>query len=338
MCTGIRFTDRYGNMFFGRNLDWSTSYGEQVVVTPREYLRKWAFGPKGEAAFDVRSAEYVGEPNDHAIIGMGIVAENIPLYFDCANEAGLAVAGLNFPGYAQYEESSVADKVNVAAYEFPLWVASKFDSVDQVEAALPNVAIVAKPVNEKYPVSMLHWLIGDGSRSIVVEYAADGMHVHRNEVDVLTNQPDFRWHRENLRNYISLTSRFPKPVMWHDAELTAYGSGSGMRGVPGDYYSPSRFVRAAYLNANYPAKKSEGQNVLRLFHTLGGVAMAEGAAQMDNGFFEKTVYTGGYSANTRTYYFNTYDDPAIKYVSLADVDAQSEELLMPEPNVWPALA
>ncbi len=338
MCTGIRFTSEQGGMFFGRNLDWSGSYGEQVVLTPRGYLRKWAYGPEGRSNFTPRALAYGGESSMHAVIGMGIVVGNVPLYFDCANEAGLAVAGLNFPGFARFEQNPLAGKVNVAAYEFPLWVTSNFDTVDQLEAALREVAIVAKPVDERYGVSLLHWLIGDANRSIVVEYGEEGMRVHHDEADVLANQPGFEWQQENLRNYLSLTSRFPKEVSWRGAKLAPYGSGLGMRGLPGDYSSPSRFVRAAYLNAHHPAREGEGANVLRLFHTLGGVAMVDGAAQMESGFFEKTVYTGGYSAQTRTYYFNTYDDPAIKYVSMADVSLQGGELLLPEPKLWPALA
>ncbi|MBR3180340.1 linear amide C-N hydrolase, partial [Candidatus Saccharibacteria bacterium] len=37
MCTGVRFSDDAGNMYFGRNLDWSVGYGEKVVLTPRGY-------------------------------------------------------------------------------------------------------------------------------------------------------------------------------------------------------------------------------------------------------------------------------------------------------------
>lgn len=343
MCTGIRFTDSKGSMYFGRNLDWSTSYGEKVLVTPRGYKRSWAFGSAAATSgvsglLGARAKLSSGEGCKHAIIGMGIVADNIPLYFDCANEAGLAIAGLNFPGYARYEERPLPGKTNVAAYEFPFWVASTFETVDQIEAALPDVAIVGKAVSERYGVSLLHWIIGDKSRSIVVEYTASGMRVYHDDVDVLANQPDFGWHCENLRNYLSLNNDFPKPVAWGLAKLTAWGSGSGMRGIPGDYYSPSRFVRAAYLNANYPNQDTEPENVLRMFHTLGGVSMIEGAALMDNGFFEKTVYTGAYSEKTRCYYFNSYEDPAIKYVSLADVDANGCALLIPEPKLWPALA
>jgi len=314
MCTGVRFSDDQGNMYFGRNLDWSTGYGQKVVITPRGYKYKSAF--LGEMA------------NSPAIIGMAIIEENVPLYFDCANEYGLGVAGLNFPGYASYAPSAIDGKTNVAAYEFPLWLALNFKTVDEVEKVLPNVAIVAKPINEKYPVSQLHWLIGDAKRSIVVEYTEKGMEVFKNDVDILTNQPGYGWHKENLRNYMNLFPQMPKEVRWGEkARMTAFGSGSLMRGLPGDYYAPSRFVRVAYLNTHYPAQSDEASNVSRLFHTLTGVAMIDGAAEMTDGNYEKTVYTGGYSSATKTYYYNTYEDPAIKAIAMKDYDLDSAKLI-----------
>lgn len=314
MCTGVRFSDDKGNMYFGRNLDWSTPYGQKVVITPRGYTL---------------SSKFLGElPVKHALIGMGIVAENIPLYFDCGNEAGLAVAGLNFPGYASYEKEPVDGKTNVAAYEFPLWVAMNFNTVDEAEEALRNVAIVDKPVNDQLPSSMLHWIIGDAKRSIVVEYTKNGMEIFHNDVDVLTNQPGYGWHQENLRNYLNLSSPMPKEVEWRDAKFTAFGSGSLMRGLPGDYYSTSRFVRVAYLNTHYPVKSTEEENVSRLFHTLTGVAMIDGAAAMGDGAFEKTIYTGGYSTATKTYYYNTYEDPAIQKVALGDYDTAGSAIVV----------
>lgn len=313
MCTGVRFTDNAGNMYFGRNLDWSVGYGQKVVITPRGYRHKSAF---------------LGEMGGVAVIGMGIVAENTPLYFDCANEYGLAVAGLNFPGYASYAPSAIDGKTNVAAYEFPLWVALNFKTVDEVENALKNVAIVAKPINDQYPVSELHWLIGDSKRSIVVEYTANGMEIYENDVDVLTNQPGYGWHKENLRNYMNLFPQMPKEIRWEKATMTAFGSGSLMRGLPGGFYSTDRFVRVAYFNTHYPVQTNEASSVSRLFHTLAGVAMIDGGAAMADGQFEKTVYTGGYSAGTQTYYYNTYEDPAIKGVTLKDKNLDSNELIV----------
>lgn len=314
MCTGARFSDDKGNMYFGRNLDWSTPYGQKVVITPRGYKYKTAF---------------LGEnTNSPAIIGMGIIAENTPLYFDCANENGLAIAGLNFPGYAAYAPDAIEGKTNVAAYEFPLWVALNFNTVDEAEKALKDVAIVAKPINDQYPVSQLHWIIGDAKRSIVVEYTERGMEIFENDVDILTNQPGYGWHKENLRNYMNLFPQMLKEVKWQKAKMVPFGSGSLMRGLPGGFYSTDRFIRVAYLNTHYPVQSDEATNVSRLFHTLTGVAMIDGGAQMGDGAYEKTIYTGGYSTRTKTYYYSTYEDPAIQSVAMGDHDLDSAELIM----------
>lgn len=314
MCTGIRFSDGQDNLYLARNLDWTSGYGQQVVLTPTGYAPRSPFGAVGSI--------------EHATIGMGIVEEDTPLYFDCGNDAGLAVAGLNFPGYAAYASGPVEGAVNVAAYEFPLWVASQFASVDEVEAALQDVVIVDKPINDKYPSSLLHWIIADATRSIVVEYTSEGMHVFDDDVDVLTNQPGFAWHHENLRNYLNTSPEFPEETVLGRAHLTPFGSGSHMRGIPGDYYSPSRFVRAAYVNAHYPTKGNEEENVSRAFHTLQQVAMVDGCAAMGSGEFEITIYTGLFSSRTSTYYWNTYDDPRIRSVAMAEHPTDGDKLVM----------
>ncbi len=314
MCTGIRFDDDNGNMYFGRNLDWSVGFGEKVVITPRNYKYKSAF--LGEL-----------ECRAGAIIGMAIAVDGKPLYFDCANESGLAVAGLNFTEYAGYEPDKVEGKTNIAAYEFPLFVAMNYKTVEEARKALANAVIVAKPVDDKHPTSELHYIIGDGKESIIVEYTKNGMEIFDNPVDVLTNQPEFNWHKENLRNYLNLFPQMPGSVTWGGAKMTAFGSGSLMRGLPGDYSSPSRFVRAAYLNTHYPVKSTEEENIARLFHTLAGVSMIDGAAVTYDGGFEKTIYTGGYSSATKTYYYNTYENPAIVKVALGDYDLDSSELI-----------
>ena len=315
MCTAIRFTDLDGHLYFGRNLDWSSSYGERIVVVPEGFeLRTSPFG----------ATSSVSSP----VIGMGIVHDGTPLYFDCANAAGLAVAGLNFPGYARYETEPVAGRTNVASWELPLWVVANFSTVDEAERALADVAVVDAPLGG-LPTSLLHWMVGDASRSIAVEYTEAGMQVFHDGADVLANQPGFAYHAENLRSYLNLTNEVPADTQWRGAHLSPYGTGAGMRGLPGDYYSPSRFVRAAFLNAHYPDKAGERDNVSRLFHTLGGVSMVDGAARMADGDFERTVYTGGFSAATRTYYWNTYDDPTVRGVSLDDLDTTGTELMEP---------
>lgn len=318
MCTGIRFTDHSGNMYFGRNLDWTQGYGEKVIATPSL--------AKIPPAFD--------RPNDldagHTVIGMGIIIDGVPLYFDCGNDAELAVAGLNFPQSADYADAEQEGSINVAAYEFPFWIARNFASVEEVCAALENVTIVAKPVNDQLPVANLHWLIGDKSGSIVVEYMHDGMHVWQNDIDVLTNEPDFNWHRTNLRNYLTLSDSEPDNASWRAAKLDAFGSGMGMQGIPGDYSGPARFVKAAFVNSHYPMQEDEASNVIRLFRTLGSVAVPDGCAKMKDGSYEKTLYTSCFSSSSMTYYHATYEDPQIRAYPLSSLeDSETEPVIVP---------
>lgn len=312
MCTGMRFNDTEGRMFFGRNLDWTFDYGERALVVPRGFKPASPFGATGEVS--------------HALIGMGIVEEGQPLLFDAGNDVGLAVAGLNFPGYAEYAPAPIEGKTNVAAWEFPLWVAANFATVDEVAAALQDAVIVDEPIAPKWPSSLLHWIIGDATRSIVVEYTAAGMQVFENPVDVLANQPGYSWHAENLRNYLNVSSAFDSKGAFGQP-LAPFGAGASQRGLPGDYSSPSRFVRAAYVNANYPAKDDEAANVSRMFHSLAQVAMVEGGAAAYDGKFEKTLYTSCFSAATRTYYFNTYDDVTICSYCLDDYPLEGDRVI-----------
>ena len=152
---------------------------------------------------------------------MGIVVGGVPCYFDCANEAGLAIAGLNFPGYAQFAEAPEKGAVNVAAYEFPLWVAASFSTVAEVRKALKAVVIVAKAPSEGYGVAQLHWLVGDGKESIVIECQADGMHVYDDGLDAVSYT-----HLDVYKRQLFTSTG--KKSRWFRAQF-AFGSTSGAR-------------------------------------------------------------------------------------------------------------
>lgn len=99
------------NLSIGRFLFWPyldyEVYGNQIVITPRNYALRF------------RHTE--DQPHHYAIIGMGLVAEDYPLYYDAMNEKGLCMAGLNFVGNAAYSAPG-HDKENVAQFEFIPWL------------------------------------------------------------------------------------------------------------------------------------------------------------------------------------------------------------------------
>ena len=105
MCTAVTY--QTSGHYFGRNLDLEYAYRETVTITPRSFPLSFRCGPPLK--------------RHHAMIGMAYVAEGYPLYYDAVNEAGLGMAGLNFPGYARYQPKA-AGKCNIAPYELMSWV------------------------------------------------------------------------------------------------------------------------------------------------------------------------------------------------------------------------
>lgn len=310
MCTAIWFKDPQGNFYMGRNLDWGHGYGQKVIVTPRG----WSWQSCHEGLLTTRSA----------VIGMAVFSrgsEGLPLYFDCANEDGLMVAGLSFAaGFGKYRKAEVG-RTNVASFELPLWLTTRFSTVAQVEEAARDLVITDDRSSEQFAPAAMHWIVGDKTGAIVLEQDTHGLHVYHDGFGVLTNQPGFDFHRQNMRNYLGLSNTWPGEGTMGSEKLTPLGVGASSVGLPGDVSSISRFVRAAYVTSHYPDQSGERDNITRLFRTLGSVAMAKGMAQMADGASEYTLYTSGWSAAERTYYYSTYDDPAIRRVTLDGVRA-----------------
>ena len=100
MCTAI--CDNTNGFLFGRTLDLERSYDERVILTPRRKALDFLHMPP--------TSEHL------AMLGIGIVFGDKPLYFDAVNEAGLAVAALNFPRGALYKDI-LPNAHNLASFE-----------------------------------------------------------------------------------------------------------------------------------------------------------------------------------------------------------------------------
>ena len=74
MCTAVTYLTK--DFYFGRTLDYEHGFGEELLLTPREYPLVF---------------RHCGLPaRRYAILGMGCVVDGYPLYFDAFNEKGLA--------------------------------------------------------------------------------------------------------------------------------------------------------------------------------------------------------------------------------------------------------
>lgn len=298
MCTAISFKTK--SHYFGRNLDLEYRYNETVTITPRKFPFAYCMGV---------------ENNDHfAMIGMASVVENYPLYYDATNEHGLSMAALNFPGNAAYHPPKDLHD-NITPFELIPWILGQCKTVSETRKCLSKINIVNISFSDSLPLSPLHWMISDRTESIVAEPMQDGLKIYDNPVGVLTNNPPFDFHMNNLSNYLNLTSEEPVNRFTNKLDLTPYSRGMGSIGLPGDLSSSSRFIKAAFTKLNSVSGDEETESISQFFHILGSVAQQRGCVKV-NGKFEKTIYSSCCNTDKGIYYYITYDNSQITGIRL----------------------
>ena len=309
MCTALSYKTK--QHYFGRNLDIEKDYGEHVVITPRNFPLKFRFT-------DTMDEHY-------AMIGMAVVANDYPLYFEGTNEKGLSMAGLNFPENAFYQEYK-KDKINIAPFELIPYLLGKYGAVEEVKDALDKMNIVHCNFSEGLPVSPLHWLISDRNSSITLECTKDGMKIYDNPFGVLTNNPTFDYHLMNINNYMSLHEGGADNKLSERHNLKNYSLGLGALGLPGDFSSSSRFVKTVFVKEKSLCDGSEQESVNQFFHILQSVAMPKGCVKLSNGEFEYTKYSCCCNTDEQIFYYTTYENMNIRKVEMHSIDLNDTKL------------
>ena len=302
MCTAICY--RSNASYFGRNLDIDRGYGESVVITPRNYEIKMRYEKPIKAHY--------------AMIGMATVVEDYPLYYEATNEKGLSMAGLNFPENAVYD-SFAEGKDNVAPFELIPWILAQCACIGEAKVLLEKINLVNINFSEHLSLSPLHWMISDQKCSIVAEPLKDGLKIYDDPFEVLTNNPPFEYHYTNVSNYMGLSTGHATLQFKKRIPMKNYSLGMGALGLPGDYSSASRFVRALFVKENSVPEHNEKTNVNQFFHILNSVAMPKGCVQSADGF-EYTRYSSCCNADMGIYYYTTYDKLEIRALNMHDVD------------------
>ncbi len=310
MCTAITYQTK--DHYFGRNLDLEYSYHETVTVTPRNYPFRFR---------KVQTLEH-----HYAMIGMAYVVEDYPLYYDAVNEKGLAMAGLNFPKNAVYcPEAPGRD--NVTPFEFIPWILGQCATVAEAENLLEYINLVNINFSDQLPLSPLHWIIADKEEAITVEAVTDGLKIYDNPFGVLTNNPPFDFMMNYLTIYRDLSANSSENNISDRISLPVYCQGLGGMGLPGDYSSPSRFVRAAFTKLNAVCGDSEGESVSQFFHLLGAVEMPRGCVRLENDKNELTIYSCCSNQDKGIYYYITYDNRRINAVDMHRENLEGQKVI-----------
>jgi choloylglycine hydrolase len=169
----------------------------------------------------------------------------------------------------------------------------------------------------------LHFLLHDATGSAAIEFRPEGMSIVDNPTGVGTNGPFLDWHITNLRNYVGISSANPTTTVGENT-LHPLGQGGGLRGLPGDYTPPSRFIRAAALMAliDEPADAASAESaclhVINSFDIPAGIITEE--LKPGQVVDEVTRWATVCNLTDRRYGYRTIDDPVPYVVDLTTTD------------------
>ena len=314
MCTAATYTGK--DHYFGRNLDLEYSYHESVTVTPRNK----------ELVF----RHLAPIPNHLAMIGMAYVVGDYPLYYDAMNEKGLSMAGLNFPGNADYRKPEEG-KDNVASFEFISWILGQCGSVEEARKYLSRINLTDDAFAAELPPSPLHWIVADQKECVVFEQTARGAQIYDNPVGVMTNNPTFDYQMTHLADYMNASAGLPEQKLIPCVELNAYSRGMGGMGIPGDLSSASRFVKVAFTKMNSLKAEDESASISQFFKILGSVEQQKGCCRLatdkdGNPVCEYTIYSSCCNMDKGIYYYTTYENSQITAVDMHHTDLDGSSL------------
>lgn len=306
MCTNVKLTSKNNTIYFGRTMDLNMSmFGEDagtdleatIVSAPKGTLIESQLHP-WTSKYDV----------------MGVGTKGTALLYDGINEFGLTGdCQVLVETVRDTEEKIIAKgKTPVLGEEFVTYVLTNFKDVAEIRAAYQDYMLVEQSIayqNTTLQFGIHYTFIDETGDGIVLEPTSTNGFKLYEYIDVMTNSPKYDYHVTNIRQYVGLENKGVAEKVINDnlvLKPIENGTGFGILGIPGDYTSPSRFVRAFYYkNMIDDFEDSEGINALYsvfrsliiprgLEHSLKGGVMSD-----------YTRYWSGYDLKKRTLYVQT---------------------------------
>lgn len=338
-CTGITLTAADNSMIVARTVDWSGSEMDNIyVISPRGHTEQ-SLLPDGTQNGMKFTAKY-------GFVGLGM--QRPEFVVDGTNEAGLSAGLFYFPNFGKYRpyDATYRDK-SLADFQVVSWILSQFSTIDEVKSAIDHVRII----NIDPTASTVHWRIAEPNGRVVVLEIIDGVPTfYENPVGVIANSPNFEWHMTNLNNYVNLYPGTAAPTVFGPIKLRSLSGGTGLRGLPGDFSSPSRFVRAAFLKTYAVPQPTAHAAVMQSFHILNnfdvpfGTTYNIGTAKFD--MPSATQWTIATDTANHIIYYHTMYNRTIRRIDMSNInfdrvpfqshplDATESETIIDAPVNW----
>ncbi len=327
-CTSFLLKGNDGGFVYGRTMEFGLPLKSQLTVIPRNL-------PMPGVGVDGKPGTGLNWTSKYAAAGMNGLG--MPILVDGMNEKGLVGGLLNAPNTAVYQVVAPADSASsIASIQMLMYALTNFSTVEEVKAGFQKIKINRSTIpaynNQSAPVRMtLHDAKG---KSIVIEYLKGELVITDNPAGVMTNDPAFRDQLNNIGNYANLTNVEKNPMVINGATYAPPSSGSGLHGLPGDYLSPSRFIRALFLTKSVPATYSTAQQNNTAWHILGSFDIPPGAISLPAtnaygggaGGIEVTEWSVVADNKNMTYNLKMFETTNIYSFDMKKMDVNAKEI------------
>ncbi len=320
-CTGILTKTQDNNYIFARTMEFGTDLMTfDLIAVPRNY-KFTGQAPSGKPgmAWETKYGYTGFNP-----FGALLVADGL-------NEKGLFCGVFYLPGYTKYEDVSEKDYPNtISCLDLPSWILGTCATVSEVKEKLPKIHVCSFEVPGEISPPLRYMLADATGDAIIVEYAEGKLNIYNNEVNAITNSPNYPWHLTNLKNYIGLKPLNNPEIKINGTEIIQFGQGSGAIGLPGDFTPPSRFVRAVFFaNTAFPGKDvDEGIGVA--FHILNQFDIPRGSIRGNESgkvVSDTTQWTSASDLTNRRYFYHTYNDRSVRVIDLKKINLNSPKIM-----------
>lgn len=305
MCTSLSLGALDGSKFLARTMDFAFELNGRPTFLPENY--KWI------SSFD--QAVYT---TDYAIMGTGAKYGNNYMVADGFNEYGLSAAELYFSNAAKYDEKPTEGKMNLVAEEFILWALGNNKNIDELRENLKEVRLIDSDAGVMGENQPLHFIFSDATgATYVLEPEGNGLILEEDKVGVMTNTPNYDWHKTNLANYLGAQQMSFKAKNFGDQEVIPLGSNGTFR-LPGGYTAVDRFVRTAFNRSKTEQPKNAKQAVNTILHILDSVTIPRGVNLKDNGDPSYTQYQTVLDLTNKVMYFVPYGNRTVYSVKMTE--------------------
>ena len=328
MCTSFLLKASDNGCVYGRTMEFGIPLQSQLMVSPRNYSYQ-GIGVDGKPGTGLN---WTGK---YAAVGMN--ALGVSVYADGMNEKGLMGGMLNAPFTAQYQDVFPADSANsISSIQVLQYALTNFATVDEAKAGLTKIFVNRSTVpqynNTTFP---LRYCLHDANgKSIVIEYLKGELVITDNPIGVMTNDPAFGEQLNNIGQFANLTNiEQPSPVI-DGVTYRSPSSGNGLHGIPGDYLSPSRFIRALFLSKSVPTSYTAIEQTNAAWHILGSFDIPPGSITLPAsnpygggiGGIEITEWSVVADNKNMTYNVKMFETTNIYTFDLKKIDVNAKEL------------